>query len=253
MIRPKLLVAWTFLPIAAVIAAPSRGQDMKPQARQISVNGSGRVSAPPNVAEINLGVVTQGKTAREALSANNESMTALQNVLKERGVAAKDLQTTNITISPRYSQPPPPNPAQPFQPPVEFVPKIIGYDVTNTVHVTVRDLPKLGEVLDAVVTAGANQMHGISFRIDAEDALMDTARKKAMADARKKAELMAGEAGVVVGPPISIRDETQVSPPRPQPMLGRAMMAASVPVASGEQELSVVVHVVYELRLPKND
>ena len=121
---------------------------------------------------------------------------------------------------------------------------------------TARDLTKLGELLDAVVTAGANQMFGISFRIDEPDALLDAARKKAMADARKKAELMAGEAGVVVGFPITIRDEPAPYVPQLHPMMGRAMMAMaaaapSVPMAAGEQELSVTVHVVYELKMPK--
>ena len=93
--------------------------------------------------------------------------------------------------------------------------------MTNTVSVTAHDLAKLGELLDAVVTAGANQMHGISFRIDAPDSLLDEARKRAMADARHKADLMAGEAGVVVGPPISIADAVDTSPPPPRPMMGR--------------------------------
>lgn len=226
----------------------------KPERKIISVSGQGKVSAPPNVADISLGVVTQATTAREALSVNSRQMDALQTVLKERGVAAKDFQTSNISVSPRYNQPPPQLPGQPAH---EFVPRIVGYDVTNTVQVTARDLAKLGDLLDAVVTAGANQMYGISFRIAEPDALLDTARKKAMADAKKKAELMAGEAGVVVGPPISIRDEpAPYNPPiPPAPMFARAMapMAAapSMPIAAGEQELSVTVYIVYELRQPK--
>ena len=241
------LLAW----IAVVLIAPStQGEDVKTERRTIAVSGMGRISAPPNVADISIGVVTQAKTAREALSANNESMDALHKVLKERGVAAKDIQTTNLSVSPQYSQPPPHNPNNPMR---EFVPQIVGYNVSNTVQVTARDLAKLGELLDAVITAGANQMHGISFRIDGAEGLLDNARKKAMANAKKKADLMAGEAGVVVGPPISIRDEVTPVQPMMQPMMrGMVGMAApSVPIASGEQELSVTVHIVYELKLPK--
>ena len=229
------------------------GDDPKPLEKTISVSGHGKVSVPPNVAEISVGVVTQAKTARDALSANTEKMALLQKILKERGVASKDVQTTNINVSPRYSQPPPHNPQQPAR---EFVPQIVGYEVNNTVSVTVRDIAKLGDLLDAVVTAGANQMYGISFRVDEPGPLLDSARKKAMADARKKAELMAGEAGVVVGFPISIRDEP--APFMPQysaPMMARAMEGAApsapAPIAAGEQELSVTVHVVYELKVPK--
>jgi hypothetical protein len=202
------------------------------------------------VADINIGVVTQGTTAREALSANNESMDALQKVLKERGVASKDIQTTNFNVLPQYNQPPPHNPNNPVR---EFVPRIVGYNVQNTVQITARDLTKLGDLLDAVVTAGANQMHGMNFRIDGAEGLLDNARKKAMADAKRKAELMAGEAGVVVGHPITIRDEGTPILPRNQPMMGRmmTMAAPSVPIAAGEEQLSVTVHIVYELRAPK--
>lgn len=241
------------VPLALMVLAPMAHADDKPEIRTISVTGRGKVSAAPNLADINIGVVTQGETAKDALSANNEKMSALQKTLKERGVAAKDIQTTNFSVSPRYSQPPPHNPNQPQR---EFTPRIVGYDVTNTVTVTSRDISKLGDILDALVTAGANQMYGISFRIDEPDSLLENARKKAMGDAKKKADLMAGEAGVVVGNPIAISDESSPRPPQPMPMMmGRAMakgmMADSVPIAAGEQDLSVTVHVIYELKMPK--
>jgi uncharacterized protein YggE len=175
-------------------------------------------------------------------------MEALQKVVKERGVAAKDVQTTNLNVSPQYSQPPRPIPGQPQG---EHIPRIVGYQVTNTVQITARNLDKLGALLDAVVRAGANQMHGISFRIDETEKLLDQARVKAMADAKRKAELLAGEAGVVVGEPISIQEGGASPPPRPaRPMMMMRAMAAesAVPVAAGEQELSVTVQVVYELK-----
>lgn len=212
----------------------------------ISVAGTGRVSAAPDVAEINLGVVTQAPTARDALRANNEAMARLLEVVKERGVAAKDVQTTNLGVNPQFSQPPQPIPGRPNQEP--FVPKIVGYNVNNTVQVTARNLEKLGELLDAVVQAGANQMNGISFRIDRPDALLDQARKAAVADARRKAEMLAGEAGVVLGRPLSIAESGPAAPPTPMFRGRMEMMAASVPVASGEQELSVTVQVVYEMK-----
>jgi uncharacterized protein YggE len=239
-------------PLLLLTAVPTMTRaDDKPETKTISVTGQGKIAAVPNVADINLGVVTQAETAREALSANTERMAALQKVLKDRGVASKDIQTTNINVSPRYSQPPQPLPGQVLEP---FTPKIIGYDVTNTVTITARDLNRFGELLDAVVSAGANQMHGISFRVDTPDSLLDEARKRAMADARHKADLLAGEAGVIVGPPISIVDSGDSSPPPPRPMMMGRMMAvaaAPVPVAAGEQELNVTVHVVYELKIPQ--
>lgn len=214
----------------------------------ISVSGVGKISAAPDVAEIRVGVVTQGATARDALTANNEAMAALIAELKGRGVATKDVQTTNFSVNPRYSQP---APRLPNQPPVEFVPRIVGYDVTNMVQITARDLAKLGVLLDAVVQAGANQMHGIQFRIDEPEKLLDQARKRAMADARRKAEILAGEAGVVAGPPLRIQEAGGLPPPQPMPMMARTMSFradAAVPVAAGEQDLSVTVHVIYELK-----
>ena len=214
----------------------------------ISVTGVGKVSAVPDVAEIRVGVVTQAATAQESLSANNEAMSKMQSILKERGVAAKDVETTQIQVAPVYSQP---DPRRPGEQPQEFVPKIAGYRVENTVAVTARRIDKLGELLDALVQAGANQIHGISFQVDKPEKLLDEARRRAVADARRKAEILAGEANVVLGNPIKIRDGGG-EPAPPRPMMGRAMMAAApMPVAAGEQELSVSVAIDYELKLAR--
>jgi uncharacterized protein YggE len=243
----------SLIPLASCVAMllptpATRGDEEMKEPPALSVSGVGKLSAAPDVAEIGVGVTTQGATAQETLRANTESMTALIAELKGRGVAAKDVQTTNISVSPRYSQPAP----RPVNAPqAEFVPRIVGYDVTNMVQITARDLAKLGPVLDAVVQAGANQVHGIRFRIDEPEKLLDQARKEAMADARRKAEILAGEAGVVLGPPIRIQEGGGFSPPPPMPMmaLGRMSMAAApVPVAAGEQELSVTVQVVYSIK-----
>lgn len=245
--RPVAMACLLGLMLAPSPAARADHED-KPMERTISVTGTGKVSAAPDLADINVGVVTQAATAREALAANTEAMTAIQALLKERGVAAKDVQTVNISVQPQYSQPRPPAPGREPEP---FVPRIVAYQVTNTVQITARDLGKLGSILDAVVQSGANQMNGISFRVDEPEKLLDQARKRAMADARRKAEQLAGESGVVVGPPISINESGgPIPPPMPKYARGAEMMmaAAPVPVAAGEQELSVVVSVIYELK-----
>jgi uncharacterized protein YggE len=255
----RTLVAWLLgLIVACPLAAlgqtdKSESEDgprpRRPQ-RTISVSGTGKVRTAPDLADVSVGVISSAATARDALAANTEAMTAVQAVLKERGVAEKDIQTVNISIQPRYSQPPQPRPGQA---PREFVPKIVGYDVTNSVQITARDLKKLGTILDAVVQSGANQMYGISFRVNEPEKLLDLARKQAMADAKRKAELLAGEAGVVVGPPISISESGGYAFPAPMPMYAKAMAgapmaAAPTPVAAGEQELSISVAVTYELK-----
>ena len=238
------------LAIAAMFLGPGEGRSLADEKEDpmptIVVSGTGKVSAVPDVAEINVGVQTQAVTAREALSANNKAMAALVDALKQQGIADKDVQTTRIQVNPQYTQPrqqPGGGVAQ------DFVPRIAAYQVINSVQVTAREIARLGSVLDAVVQAGGNQMNGISFRVDQPEALLDEARRDAMADAKRKAELFASSAGVSVGPPRSIQ-ESGASPPPPRPMMyaARAAMAESVPVSAGEQELSVTVNVIYELR-----
>lgn len=231
-----------------VVGTKARADDEDDETPTISVNGTGKVSAVPDVAEINVGVQTQANTAREALSANNRAMAALVDALKQQGIDAKDVQTSQIQVNPQYTQPQP-RPGVGIQPQQDFVPRIAAYQVINSVQLTAREIAKLGEVLDAVVQAGGNQINGISFRVDQPEKLMDQARRSAMADAKHKANLLAEEAGVTVGPPRSIQESGGPAPP-PRPMMyaARAAMAESVPVSAGEQELVVTVHVVYELR-----
>ncbi len=244
----------TILGLAIVAAWPpaaiAQGFEERTPSPSLSVVGHGKVSAVPDVADINIGVVSQGPTAKEALRGNSEAMSTLHRVLKERGIAAKDVETTQIQVSPVYSHPDPRKSGG-----EDFVPKVVGYRVTNSVEVTVREVAKLGEMLDAVVEAGANQVTGIAFRVDKPEQLLDQARKLAMADAKRKAELMAGEAGVVLGPARHIV-EAGAMPPRPGMLGGGApqmMMARSAaPVAAGEQELSVSVQVSYTIMPPKS-
>jgi uncharacterized protein YggE len=245
------------LPLAALIAsslvAHARAED-DDEPPTVSVTGRGRIFAQPDVATINVGVATQAPTARDALAANTQAMTKLQGLLKEQGIAAKDIQTNQIQIYPQYSQPAPGR--RPGAEAGEFVPRIVAYRVDNMVQITARRIEKLGALLDALVQAGANQIHGITFRVDDPEKLLDEARKRAVADAKRKAEALVGEAGVVLGPPRIIEELDGAAPPPPRPMNMRmAEMAASapVPIAAGEQELSVVVRVVYELRVPRAD
>ncbi|QDV35030.1 SIMPL domain-containing protein [Tautonia plasticadhaerens] len=247
---PAMAMAFALLGMTLAASAQEDGMSDR---RTLSVSGQGKISAAPDVADINVGVVAEAQTAREALSQGNQAMASLTEQLKGRGVAAKDVQTTNVNLSPRYAQPPRPQPGQAQQGQEGFTPRIIGYSVTNSVRVTVRDLAKLGELLDAVVTAGANQMNGIGFRVEQSEKLLDEARKRAVADARRKAEQLCGELGMVLGAPIQVTENSGFAPPPPQPMMGRAMMMAaeSVPVSPGEQELTVSVGVLFEMTRPE--
>ncbi|WP_406695716.1 SIMPL domain-containing protein [Singulisphaera sp. Ch08] len=232
----------------AVYSSPSVAEE-RVEKPTISVSGTGKLSAVPDIAEIQVGVRSQAPTAQAALAANSDAMNAMHAILKQSGVETKDIQTTQIQVSPEYSQPP--NRPRTVNE-AEFIPRIVGYRVDNTVQITARQIPKLGALLDALVMAGANQIHGISFRIDNPEKRLDEVRRSAMADAKSKATLLAEEAGVALGAPIKIIDE-QGGPRPPTPLYAprMEMMARAVaptPIAAGEQELSVTVHVVYEIK-----
>ncbi|MEQ8269056.1 MAG: SIMPL domain-containing protein [Parvibaculum sp.] len=233
---PLALVAAIALFLGSTLAA--HAQETKEAPRIITITGEGESSAAPDIAYIETGVVTDGKTAAEALAANSKAMESVFAGLKDAGIAEKDMQTSQFSVYPVYEQQDPQN-REPQ------TPKIGGYRVQNQLTVTVRDLSGLGAILDKVVTLGSNQLSGIRFSIDEPDALIDEARKDAVKDALRKAKLYAGAAGVSLGRIMSI-SENGVS--MPQPYYAKDMMmraeAASVPVAAGEQTLSASVTLV---------
>jgi uncharacterized protein len=245
------------LAVVLILAGPGASgaqttEDERSMTPCLCVVGHGKVAAVPDVADIDIGVVSQGPTAKDALRNNSAAMATLQKMLKDRGVEPRDVETKQIQVSPVYSHPDPRRPAPSGE---EFVPKVVGYRVTNAIEVTVRKVETLGEMLDDVVEAGANQVTGIAYRVEKAEELLDRARKLAMADARRKAELLAGEAKVVLGPARQIV-EMGSSPSRPAMFGGgapQAMMARSAaPVAAGEQELAVSVQVSYAIMPPKS-
>ncbi|MGH7299145.1 MAG: SIMPL domain-containing protein [Candidatus Rokuibacteriota bacterium] len=200
----------------------------------VTVSGTGTVSAAPDMAEITTGVVTQAPTAAPALAANSQAMERLLQALGGLGVAARDIQTTNISVSPLRRQGRDGHP-----------PEITGYEVTNQVRVKVRDLSRLGRVLDQQVGQGANLVYGIRFGRQEPEPLLDEARKRALADARGKAELYAAAASMKVGRVVAVQ-EAGAAMPRPE-MAPRMAMSAAVPVAPGEQEIQASVTVTFTL------
>jgi uncharacterized protein YggE len=164
----------------------------------------------------------------------------LLKTLQAKGLADKDILTTNFSVNPQYrydnssGRPAPPT--------------ITGYSVNNSVQTKVRNLPKLGEILDAVVTSGANNVSGISFSVAEPDPLIDQARRKAVADAQRKAELYATASGAKAGRVLYITESNGViSPPRPMFMAMRAEAAQAVPISSGEQEIAASVTITYAI------
>lgn len=220
---------------------PATAQDADAQTpRVISVSGMGEASAAPDQARISLGVTTEARNARDALRANSQAMQAIFDQMEELGIPEENIQTSNLSINPQY---PPYNQNNP-QPR-----RITGYQVSNTVSVLFEDLDAFGAGLDAIVSSGANELHGISFSISETDEMMTAARTSAVEDARARAETLAAAAGVTLGDVLSISEGGGYSP---QPVYARMAMNESasfdVPVAAGEQTLSVSVNMVFEIQ-----
>lgn len=227
-----LLIVWA-------AAAFVRADDNNQLVPSITVVGTGKVQVRPDMANVTLGVTTEAATASEALAENNQRMAHLIKTLRGLDISEKHVQTSSFNVSPKQSYDR--NRREP--------PKIVGYTVTNQVNVKVMEVSRLGKILDAVVQAGGNRIQGVRFLLAEPKPHLDQARRKAMADARQRAELYADAAGVKVGAPLVISEQS-VSVPRPV-MLGvevRALAAPSeVPVSRGEQTLSASVTVTYAI------
>lgn len=219
------------LMLAAILAAPAAAQE---RPRTIVVTGQGEVSAAPDMADIRAGVVTQDATADAALDADSAAMTKVMAALKRAGIVAADIQTSNFSVAPQYA------PDRDTTGPR----RITGYQVSNQVHVRVRDLTKLGTTLDALVRSGANHLGGIMFSIADPKPLAAQARREAVADAAAKAKTLADAAGVSLGPVLEIQESGGGAP---RPIAFAAVRAESVPVAPGQTTVSVNVTLTYAI------
>lgn len=236
MTRLSSALAIAALTLAA--AHPSHAAEDKMTERTITISASGSVSAVPDEATISSGVTSEAKTARDALTKNTDNMKKVIAELKTQGIEAKDIQTTQFNVEPVY-----------VYPKEGLPPSVTGYRVNNMVSIKVRDLDKLGGVLDQLVTAGANQMHGLSFDVSKAETLKDEARKQAVANALRRAKLLASAAGTDVGDVIQISEEAAHPGPRPVVFAkARAAMAEAAPIERGEQELETRVTITWKLK-----
>jgi len=244
LMRQKLAIV-LFAAALALPAGHAFAQAPEPEQRLMSMSGVGTVQASPDMANITLGVVSENESAREALSANSRSMARVLDTLKEEGLEPRDLQTSGFSLEPVFSQPPPGyDHSRPFRP------EIVAYRVHNNVTVRVRELDRVGAILDLVVTLGANSVSGPVFKVEDSKPLEDKARVAAVRDARRKAELYAGAADVTLGPIMRI-DESYSRPPQPfqaAPMMRMEAADGSVPIESGELTFEAQVTVSWELR-----
>jgi uncharacterized protein YggE len=217
-------------------AAPPAAESMF-RATTLNLSAYGETKIAPDIATITLGVTTAAVTASEAMQKNAARMSGVVAALKRGGIAEKDIQTSSLTLNPQYRY-------------VENqAPQLIGYQASNLVTITVRDLKKLGQAVDATVNAGANQVHGISFGLDDRNGAENAAREAAVRALSAKADLYARATGHRVSRLVTLSEGGSYSPQPPMPMMSmaRSEKAYDTSVSPGELAVRVDVTGLYEL------
>ena len=205
----------------------------------LNVSAQAEARRAPDIATLSTGVVTQAADANAAMRANAEQMAKVVAAIKAAGIAERDVQTSGVNLNPQYRY-------AENQPPT-----ITGYQAINNVNITVRDIAKLGKILDALVATGANQINGPTFDLDdaKKEAAYDEARRAAVEKAQARAEMYAKTLGKKVRRIVSISEGGSFAPPRPMPMMAMKAMdrIEQTPISPGENVLSVNLDVVFEL------
>jgi uncharacterized protein len=233
--RAFLRAAAAFAVIFAA-AFPARADDTKPAPEaRIIVIGEGSISVPPDYAQITSGVTTRAKTAKDASDANAKGMAAVLATLQSAGIEQKDIQTSRFSVQPVYTSPAP-----------NMEQKLTGFSVSNQVSVTIRQIDKVGDILDRLVTAGATDAGNVEFLHADQSRTLDRAREAAIADARRKAELYAHAAGVTLGGVAWVTEDSSAPLFAPKVAM-RAAMPGAAPIATGEDILQVRITVGYEI------
>ena len=229
--------------VAALIGLAGAGIPARAQVPErlpvahVLVVGEGKVSVVPDLAQIRGGVTTNAKTVKEAVETNSKTMAAIITTLTESGIVQKDIQTAQFSLQPVYA---------PQDPHAES--KLSGYRVSNQVTAKIRHIDKLGDALERLTAAGANDVWNVEFLVSDPSKALDEAREAAIADARRKAEVYARAAGVTLGRVVSI--EEGGASPGPMVLRSRALaagMAQPVPIETGEDTLHAMVTVGFDL------
>ena len=206
-----------------------------PDHAEITVSGTGRLSVQPDVADLRLGVSLSRGSVAELRDEAAKLMSAILAAVQSTGVENQDVRTSLLTVQPRfaYHENEPPKPA--------------GFELTNVVQITVRDLARLTDVIDGALKAGATSMDSLEFRLEDPSPSEQEARRRAMVQARSRADVLAEAAGVSISSVSSVVEDGSIQPPRPFAKAERMMMAADVatPVESGSLEVTARVTVTY--------
>ncbi len=216
--------------------ANAQPHPVSPPERLITLSATGEVIAKPDTAFINTGVTTIARDAAQALAQNSQAMNRIIDTLIEQGVDEHDITTVNFSILPQQKYF---NDGRP--------PLITGYRVFNAARIRVRRIDDISKILDHVVKLGSNQINGISFAVGDKEALLDEARRRAIAEAKRRAKLYAEAAGVTLGKVVAITEQG-ARMPTPRPLAGQMSMSRSAPpIQPGTQKWSVTVNVSFSL------
>jgi uncharacterized protein len=218
--------AWADTPATAPIAGT-----------RLELSADGQVTRSPDIATLSAGVVTQSSSAASAMADNAKRMAAAIAALRRAGVADKDIRTASLSLQPQYRY-------ADNQPPA-----VTGYQASNQLSITFRDIARTGAILDALVGQGVNQISGPDFALEHPDAALDEARAQAMQKARARAEVYARAAGLGVKRIVAISEAGGYSPaPQPRAFMMAAREKAATDVQPGEEKIGVTLQVTFELQ-----
>jgi uncharacterized protein YggE len=228
----------TAAPASRAQTMPATGVDTLFRATTLNLAAFGETRVQPDMATINLGVTTEAKTAAEAMAANAQRMSRVMAALRGAGVAAKDIQTSNLNLGAQYAY-------EQNQPP-----RLTGYQASNQVTIIVHDIARLGAAVDATVGAGATQVNGISFGLNDSTAAETAAREGAVKALAAKADLYARATGYRVSRLVSLNEGGGYAPSQPVPLMMSAMKRGAVAetaVSAGELQVRIDITGLYEL------
>jgi uncharacterized protein YggE len=238
-LRPLAVAAALALGLGTALAAHAQTvpAPVAASGTLLSISAEGEVQRAPDIAHLSTGVVTRAADAQAAMNANAEQMQKVIAAIRQAGIAEDDIRTSGVNLFPQYRHAP------------DQAPEITGYEAHNTVEITVREIGRLGDVIDALVAAGANQINGPRFEVADKQAAFDEARRIALENARERARMYAQTLDMQVQRIVSISEGHGYAPPRPVPMMAMARMesAADTPIEPGQSTLSVTLDVVFEL------
>lgn len=223
----------------ALGCAQAQENNISPTGTRLDISAQSTLQARPDIATLQIGVVTKAQTADQARKDNAQKMNAAFAILKEKKIDSQDYQTTGLNLSPDYVYE------------KNQAPRIAGYQASNNLTVKIRDLDKVSDVIDALVASGVNQINGPNFSVEKPEIFLNRARQDAMKQADERARVYAEATGLRITRIVSISEHANMGMPRPYMMKAaiapQAASADSTPVAPGHVDLDVTVNVTYEL------